>query len=276
MKIAVLSGKGGTGKTTVSASLALISKESQYIDCDVEEPNGYIFLKPEITKTIPVEVDTPVVDDELCNGCGMCAKACQFNAIAVVKGKVIIFPEICHHCGACIIACKPKALTEVKRKIGVIEANEDFSFVQGRLDIGEPVAVPVINKLKQYMRQDVPVIIDCSPGASCTVVNSISDCDYCVLVTEPTPFGLHDLKIAVSLVRKLGLPLGIVINKASGGNHLIREFCEQEKIEVLMEIPYSKEIAVAYSNGVLPVKINKEWEEKFSGLFKKIKERVAK
>ncbi len=276
MKIAVLSGKGGTGKTTVSASLAFVNKESQYIDCDVEEPNGYIFLKPEITKIIPVEVDTPIVDESLCNGCGACAKACQFNAIAVVKGKVIIFPEICHHCGACVIACKPKALTEIKRKIGVIEANEDFSFVQGKLDIGEPVAVPVIRKLKQYMKKDASVIIDCSPGASCTVVNSIADCDYCMLVTEPTPFGLHDLRIAVSLVRKLGLPLGIVINKASGENRFVRGFCEQEKIEVLMEIPYSKEIAVAYSNGVLPVKINKEWEEKFSGLFKKIKERVTK
>jgi len=276
LKIAVLSGKGGTGKTTVSASLALISKESQYFDFDVEEPNGYIFLKPEITEIIPVEVDVPVVDDNICTGCGECAKVCRFNAIAVVREKVLFFPEICHHCGACVIACEPGALTEKKRKIGVIEANKDFSFVQGRLDIGEPVAVPVITNLKKYIKRDVPVIIDCSPGASCTVVNSIADCDYCVLVTEPTPFGLHDLKIAVYLVRKLGLPLGIVINKASGENGIIKSFCEMEKIEILMEIPYSREIALAYSNGVLPVKINQEWEDKFSMLFKRVKECAAK
>jgi len=276
LKIAVLSGKGGTGKTTVSASLALVSKESQYFDFDVEEPNGYIFLKPEITEIIPVEVDVPVVDDNICTGCGECAKVCRFNAIAVVREKVLFFPEICHHCGACVIACEPGALTETKRKIGVIEANKDFSFVQGRLDIGEPVAVPVITNLKKYIKRDVPVIIDCSPGASCTVVNSIADCDYCVLVTEPTPFGLHDLKIAVYLVRKLGLPLGIVINKASGENGIIKSFCETEKIEILMEIPYSREIALAYSNGVLPVKINHEWEDKFSMLFKRVKECAAK
>lgn len=276
MIIAVLSGKGGTGKTTVSASLSAVIHPSQYVDCDVEEPNGYIFLKPEFSQSIPVKVEIPCVDDAICTGCGACAKACQFNALAVIKGKVLVFPEICHHCGACFIACKPGALFAEERTVGVIEMNRDNTFVQGKLNIGEPVAVPVIRKLKEYLRKDIPVILDCSPGASCTVVASLEDSDYCLLVTEPTPFGLHDLKIAVSLVRKLSKPFGIVINKALDNNSLIKDFCEDEGIEILMEIPYSKEIAISYSGGVLPVKENSEWAEKFTRLFYRIKECAAK
>ena len=276
MIIAVLSGKGGTGKTTVSASLSAVIHPSQYVDCDVEEPNGYIFLKPEFSQSIPVKVEIPCVDDAICTGCGACAKACQFNALAVIKGKVLVFPEICHHCGACFIACKLGALFAEERTVGVIEMNRDNTFVQGKLNIGEPVAVPVIRKLKEYLRKDIPVILDCSPGASCTVVASLEDSDYCLLVTEPTPFGLHDLKIAVSLVRKLSKPFGIVINKALDNNSLIKDFCEDEGIEILMEIPYSKEIAISYSGGVLPVKENSEWAEKFTRLFYRIKECAAK
>jgi len=276
MIIAVLSGKGGTGKTTVSASLSAVIHPSQYVDCDVEEPNGYIFLKPEFSQSIPVKVEIPCVDDAICTGCGACAKACQFNALAVIKGKVLVFPEICHHCGACFIACKPGALSAEERTVGVIEMNAENTFAQGKLNIGEPVAVPVIRKLKEYLRKDIPVILDCSPGASCTVVASLEDSDYCLLVTEPTPFGLHDLKIAVSLVRKLSKPFGIVINKALDNNSLIKDFCEDEGIEILMEIPYSKEIAIGYSGGVLPVKENPEWAEKFTKLFCRIKECAAK
>jgi len=276
MTIAVLSGKGGTGKTTVSTSLSAVINPSQYVDCDVEEPNGYIFLKPEFTESIPVMVEIPCVDETKCNGCGACAKACQFNALAVIKNKVLVFPEICHHCGACFIACKQGALAAQEREIGVIELNSDNTFAQGKLKIGEPVAVPVIRKLKEYLRKDIPVILDCSPGASCTVVQSLEDCDYCLLVTEPTPFGLHDLKIAVSLVKKLSKPFGIVINKALDDNSLIKDFCEENSIEILMEIPYSREIAKDYSGGVLPVKENPEWAEKFTQLFSRIKECVAK
>ncbi len=276
MIIAVLSGKGGTGKTTVSASLSAVINPSQYVDCDVEEPNGYIFLKPEFKQSIPVKVEIPCVDEVICTGCGACAKACQFNALAVIKGKVLVFPEICHHCGACFIACKPGALSAADRTIGVIEMNAENTFVQGKLNIGEPIAVPVIRKLKEYLRKDIPVILDCSPGASCTVVQSLEGCDYCLLVTEPTPFGLHDLKIAISLVKKLSKPFGIVINKALDNNSLIKDFCEDEGIEILMKIPYSKEIAINYSGGVLPVKENSEWAEKFTQLFYRIKECVAK
>ena len=273
MKIAVLSGKGGTGKTTVSASLSATIKPSQYVDCDVEEPNGYIFLKPEIKRSIPVNVEIPSVDEAICTGCGVCAKACQFHALAVIKNKVILFPEICHHCGACYIACKPGAMTASERTIGVIEMNGDQTFAQGKLNIGEPVAVPVIKKLKEYLRTDIPVILDCSPGASCTVVQSLEGCDFCLLVTEPTPFGLHDLKIAVSLVKKLGFPFGIVINKALENNSIVEDYCKEEGIEILLKIPYSKEIAESYSGGTLPVQ-SKEWAERFTELYDRIKERV--
>ncbi|MHB1483792.1 MAG: nucleotide-binding protein [Saccharofermentanales bacterium] len=276
MTIAVLSGKGGTGKTTVSASFAIAVKPSQYVDCDVEEPNGYIFLKPEITQSVPVEVKIPFAVEALCKGCGDCARACQFNALAVTSGKLLVFPEICHHCGACLIVCKPKALFERMRTIGVIEMNEDRTFIQGKLGIGEPVAVPIIKEIKKYIRKDVPVILDCSPGASCTVVQSLKDSDYCLLVTEPTPFGLHDLKIAVLLVLEMNLPFGIVINKASGDSKIIKEYCNKEGLEILMEIPYSKEIAKAYSKGILPVEENTEWKKRFELVYDRIRENLTK
>jgi MinD superfamily P-loop ATPase len=279
MKIAVLSGKGGTGKTTVSASLVVSLPSCQYIDCDVEEPNGAIFLKPELKESTQVKVPVPEANMSKCNACGCCAKACQFNAIAVVKGKVLVFPEICHHCGACVIACPNDAIREVERSIGVVEASQDDTFLQGRLNLGEPISIPIIRELKRRIKKDVPVILDCPPGASCTVVQSIEECDYCLLVTEPTPFGLHDLKIAVQLVKNMELPFGVVLNKASENSQIIHEFCEKEGVELLLEIPFSKEIAQGYSRGILPVQDNSrdniEWKEKFEKLYKKI-ERVAK
>lgn len=270
MKIAVLSGKGGTGKTTVSASLAMSVPFCQYIDCDVEEPNGAIFLAPRLRKNSKVKVLVPQADMTRCDGCGRCAKACQFNAIAVVKGKVLVFPEICHHCGACVIACPKNAIIEVERTIGVVEANGDDTFVQGKLDVGEPISIPIISELKKRMKKNTPVVLDCSPGASCTVVQSIEGCDYCILVTEPTPFGLHDLGIAVKLVRKMGIPFGIVLNKASDSSRLIHDFCRNEDIELLMEIPFSKEIAEAYSKGILPVQNDDSWKERFIKLYERI------
>ncbi|MBA1336961.1 MAG: MinD superfamily P-loop ATPase containing an inserted ferredoxin domain [Firmicutes bacterium] len=276
MKIAVLSGKGGTGKTTVSASLAASLPSCQYIDCDVEEPNGAIFLTPELKESSPVKVPVPEADMAKCNACGYCGKACQFNAIAVVKGKVLVFPEICHHCGACVIACPNDAIREVERTIGVVEANGDGTFLQGKLNVGEPISIPIIRELKKRIKNDVTVILDCSPGASCTVVQSIEGCDYCVLVTEPTPFGLHDLKIAAQLVKKMGLPFGVVLNKASDSSRLIHEFCENEGIELLMEIPFSQDIAEGYSKGILPVQNNGLWKEKFEKLYEKIERGAEK
>ncbi len=270
MRIAVLSGKGGTGKTTVSASLAASIGNCQYVDCDVEEPNGALFLNPIIKDRKPVSVPVPIVDDAKCDGCGACAKACRFNAIAVVKGKVLIFPEVCHHCGACVIACPRDAITEIEREIGTVEADSDGLFMQGRLNIGESTAVPIISHLKKILRNDTPAILDCSPGASCTVVQTIDGCDYCILVTEPTPFGLHDLKIAVALVRKMNIPFGVVINKAMSGDQNVQGYCRQEGIDVLMEIPYMREIAEHYSNGVLPVQADEAMKERFAGMYRRI------
>jgi MinD superfamily P-loop ATPase len=269
MKIAVLSGKGGTGKTTVSASLVAVLPACRYIDCDVEEPNGVIFLKPHLSKAIPVKVPVPEVDEDKCNFCGRCAEVCQFNAIAVVINKVLIFPEICHHCGACVIACPQKAIAEVGRTIGVIETNRDETFMQGKLNIGEPVSIPVISDLLKRAKNDLPVIIDCPPGMGCAVVEAASDCDYGILVTEPTPFGLHDLQLAVRMLYKLELPFGVVLNKATG-NRIIHEFCRQVGIEIWMEIPYAEEIARDYAKGVLPVSSNRRLREKFLALYQGI------
>ncbi|MDD4569172.1 MAG: ATP-binding protein [Tepidanaerobacteraceae bacterium] len=276
MKIGILSGKGGTGKTTVSASLAALVPSCQYIDCDVEEPNGAIFLKPELKERSPVKVLVPEIDMTKCNLCGHCAKACQFNAIAVVKDNVLVFPEICHHCGACKIACPNNAIKEVERTIGVVEANEDGTFVQGKLDVGEPISIPILTELKKRIKKNTFVILDSPPGASCTVVNSIEGCDYCVLITEPTPFGLHDIKIAVQLVRKMEIPFGVVLNKASNDNRLIHDFCQNEGIEILMEIPFSRKIAEGYSKGILPVENNEMWKEKFTKLYEKIERGARK
>jgi MinD superfamily P-loop ATPase len=275
MKIAVLSGKGGTGKTTISASLAVSLGSCQYVDCDVEEPNGALFLDPKIEHSAPVSVEVPAVDEARCDGCGACAKACRFNAIAVVKGKVLIFPEVCHHCGACVIACPKGAVAEVKREIGVVEADGEGSFLQGRLNIGESITIPVIQQLKRSVRDDITAVLDCAPGASCTVVQTIDGCDYCVLVTEPTPFGLHDLKIAVSLVRKTGLPFGVVVNKAMREDQSVQDYCREEGIDVLMELPYMRETAESYSNGVLPVQKDEGMKNMFADMYSKIEEGAA-
>lgn len=276
MKVGVLSGKGGTGKTTVAASLSLVRDELRYIDCDVEEPNGYIFLKPSITKRIDVLVPVPVIDEDICDGCGLCAKTCQFNALAVVKKKVIVFNELCHHCGACKIVCPLDAIEEVPRLTGVINMNEDKTFVEGRLNTGEPVTVPVITKIMELTDDDEDMVIDCPPGASCTVVASVEDCDYLIIVTEPTPFGLHDLKIAAALAKKMNKPFGVVINKADANNREIYDYCNLENIKVLMEIPYSKEIAEAYSKGKLPILLNDRLRALFEGMYTSLFEEVPK
>ena len=275
MRIAVLSGKGGTGKTTVAASMAASLPGCQYIDCDVEEPNGALFLKPEIRHAAAVTVPVPVVDEKMCTGCGACAEACRFNAIAVISKKVLVFPEVCHHCGACGITCPTGAITEEQREIGVIEADGEGSFLQGRLNIGEPVSVPVIRELKKRMRTDVPVILDCPPGASCAVVRTIEGCDTCILVTEPTPFGLYDLNIAVQVVRKMDIVFGVVLNKAMDGDTCIQEYCGERGIPVLLEIPFSREIATAYSGGVLPAQMGGAWKGRFLQLYASIERGVG-
>jgi len=274
MIIAVLSGKGGTGKTTVAASLAQVIPGSQYIDCDVEEPNGFLFLHPRIAESQEVAVLVPEVDQNSCALCGACAKICQFNAIAVTKKRVLVFPELCHHCGACALACQPYAITEIERPIGVIENDAAGRFIQGRLKIGEPVGIPIISALKKRINPNRTAVLDCSPGASCAVVRSIEGSDYALLVTEPTPFGLHDLKIAAELVKKMGIRAGVVLNKAGSYDQLIDDYCNQDGLPVLMKIPYSREIAENYSQGILPAGINPEWKDRFTALHWRIGQEV--
>ncbi|EPY2307025.1 P-loop NTPase [Clostridium sporogenes] len=249
MNIAVLSGKGGTGKTTVSTNLALALK-SNYIDCDVEEPNGFLFLKPKVEIEKKVMVEYPIIDDNKCVNCGACANACQFNALAKIKDDIMLFQKLCHDCGACKIACKYNAITYDKRDIGKIESgsSHDINCSRGILNISEPMAVPVIKELLKNLSCQSN-LIDCPPGTSCNVVNALKYADGAILVTEPSEFGFHDLKMAVELVEMYKIPFGIVINKDDGEDNIIKKYCKEEEINLIGTIPYAKKTAILYSKG---------------------------
>ena len=272
MIISVASGKGGTGKTIISTSLALSLGEVQFLDCDVEEPNGHIFLKPQINERISVGIPVPEVDETKCNFCGKCAQICEFNAIVVIKKKVLFFPELCHGCGGCSYICPENAIKEVEREIGVIEkgrsGNIDFS--HGILNVGEPMAPPLIKQVKGLITNNKDVIIDASPGTSCPVVETVKGSDFCLLVTEPTPFGLNDLILAVEMLKKLDIPSGVVINCADIGDDEVNKYCRNENIPILMTIPWDRKIAEAYSRGTPLIEALPEFRNKFSKLHKEI------
>lgn len=250
MKIAILSGKGGTGKTTVSTNLAKYLSYS-YVDTDVEEPNGHIFLKPSIEVKDEVLVEVPLINPERCQFCGACARACQFNAIAVTLNQVMVFNELCHGCKACSIVCPHDAITFKNRPIGTYSKGsfEGKNYYGGLLNIKEPMAGPIISHLKKITKDESNLIIDCSPGASCNVVKALDDVDYAILVTEPTKFGLHDLKVARDMVKEMGVPHGVLINRGSEDDYLIEDYLKDENIQHLATIPFSREIAVRYSKG---------------------------
>jgi len=273
MIITVASGKGGTGKTTVAVNLALSLENVQLLDCDVEEPNSHILLHSEITEIEPVYTKVPVVSEELCNYCGKCSKFCAYNALFVASKTVMVFPELCHSCGGCTLVCPKKAITETERQIGVIKKGEadDVEIVYGELNVGEAMAVPLIKAVKNQIKSNKNVLIDAPPGTACSLVASVHKTDYCILVTEPTPFGLHDLKITVQVLKDLGVPMGVVINRAGLGDRKVYEYCKKENIPLLMEIPFSKKIAELYSRGVPFVMEMPEWKEKFLEVQDRIK-----
>jgi MinD superfamily P-loop ATPase len=271
--ITVASGKGGTGKTTVAVNMALSLENVQLLDCDVEEPNSHILLQPTITETEPVYTKVPVISEELCVYCGKCSKFCAYNALFVAPKTVMVFSELCHSCGGCMLVCPKDAITETERQIGVIKKGEakGVEIVYGELNVGEAMAVPLIRAVKNQMKNDKTVIIDAPPGTACSLVASVHKTDYCILVTEPTPFGLHDLKITVQVLKDLGVPMGVVINRAGIGDRKVYEYCEKEKIPLLLEIPFSKKIAELYSRGVPFVAEMPEWKEKFLEILDTIK-----
>jgi MinD superfamily P-loop ATPase len=273
MIISIASGKGGTGKTTIATNLALSIKDDvQLLDCDVEEPNAHIFIQPKFIDKNPVLVPVPHVDYEKCNFCGKCADICAFNAIAVTSGKVLIFPELCHSCGACQYFCPTQAIHELNREVGSIEfgAKNNLEFIKGKLNIGEVVSIPVIQEVKKHIDQTKTVIIDAPPGTSCPVIASIKGSDFCILVTEPTPFGLNDLILAVGVLRKMNIPFAVVINRCDLGNKKVEEYCKIENIPILLTIPFKKEIATAYAKGILLIEIEPKYKEQFCALLEKI------
>jgi len=277
--ISVASGKGGTGKTLVATSLALsLQNENpvQLLDCDVEEPNAHILLKPRLSHKQTVSIPIPKVDEARCNYCGQCAQVCAYNAIAVIEKKVLIFPELCHGCGACSYLCPEDALSEEGREIGILEFGQTrgIEFVQGKLTIGEVAAPRIIREVKKHINRERLVIIDVSPGTSCPVVEAVKGSDFCLLVTEPTPFGLNDLALAVDMLNKIDIPCGVVINRDGVGDGKVEEYCHREGIAILLRIPLDIRIAQLYSRGVTLVEGMPQWQGAFTGLFDKIKQVV--
>lgn len=275
MIISVASGKGGTGKTTVATNLAIsVDGAVQLLDCDVEEPNAHLFIHPEIEKTETQLTPVPEVDMKKCTLCGKCNDICQFKAIIVIGDTVLPFHELCHSCGGCMEVCPEKAITETSRELGIIEhgRKNSLEFVHGTLRIGEAMSPPLIRKVREFTRPGMLTIIDAPPGTSCPVIASMKGADFILLVTEPTPFGLHDLKLALGAVKILGIPCGLVINRADIGNDRVRNYAQSEGVPILMEIPFDRKIAELYSRGEMLVEAMPEWKDRFKELFHRIEE----
>lgn len=273
MIISVASGKGGTGKTTVSTNLAAsLNEKSTFLDCDVEEPNAHLFLKPEINDKKIVYSFVPQVIEELCNSCRKCAHICRFQAITVVGSSVLVFPEMCHGCGGCMVVCPEHAIREGQREVGRIESgiSGNINFNHGILRIGEAMSPPLIKNLRNNNSNGKIVIIDAPPGTSCPVIAAVKDTDFILLVTEPTPFGLHDLVLAHKTVQKLDIPCGLVINRADMGDNKVRSYALENNLPILLEIPFDKRIAELYSRGLMLVEEMVEWKKIFNKLYRDI------
>jgi len=277
MIVSIASGKGGTGKTLVATSLARSLMDDHRVtllDCDVEEPNAHLFIKPQITSTEEVAIPVPGVRQDRCNHCGKCSEVCAFNAIAVLADTVITFPELCHGCGACSHLCPRQAISEIPYRIGSLEKGGagNLEFAMGKLDIGRAMATPVVRKVKQQSDGSGITLIDASPGTSCPVIEAVNGSDFCLLVTEPTPFGLNDLALAVEAVRRLGIPCGVVINRAGKSDAALEQYCLRENIPVLLKIPLDLKIACLYSEGITLADGLPEWKIRFKQLAERIME----
>ncbi|MCX6697370.1 MAG: ATP-binding protein [Methanoregula sp.] len=274
MRLAVASGKGGTGKSMVAANLAFTLSWTEpvtLVDCDVEEPNLHLFF-PAPAITTDVTLPVPVVDETLCDNCGRCGEFCQYGAMTVLRDRVLFFPELCHSCGGCTVVCPRGAIHEEPKRIGTIAISaprHNLKLISGMLDAGNPHAVPIIKAAKELAATDLLVICDTAPGTSCPVVETLDGCDACILVTESTPFGLHDLQLAVDVADRLGVPAGIVINRSDGKDQKTLEFCTDHDLEVMMTIPFEREIAAIQSRGDLLCRQKPEWQKAFFALFLK-------
>ncbi|CAN2039162.1 ATP-binding protein [Candidatus Magnetomoraceae bacterium gMMP-15] len=273
MIISIASGKGGTGKTTIATNLAAsLDQPVQLIDCDVEEPNGHIFMKPQFTSQETVNRMVPLVNMDLCDLCGECDKICQFSAIALVGKTVLTFPEMCHSCKGCMMVCPHKAISETPVELGELQkgTSGNVEFIHGRLKVGEAMAPPLINRVKKEINSNGITILDAPPGTSCPVVTTIKDSDFVILVTEPTPFGLNDLRLAVEVTRVVNTNFGIIINRCNVGDNKTKEYVEKENIPILMEIPDLRNVAEAYSRGDMLINIMPEMKDEFKSLYARI------
>lgn len=273
MKIAVLSGKGGTGKTLVSVNLAAVADESVYIDCDIEEPNGYLFFKPTDIESKNVYVKLPVVDEKRCTGCRTCVDFCKYNALAYTQGRLMIFDEVCHHCGGCVMFCPEKALKEENKIIGEIQEGQsgNVRVITGIIDIGVASGIPIIRELAKTIKQaNGLVMIDCPPGSACTVMESIKDADYCIIVAEPTLFGVHNLNMVYELVKLFEKPHGVILNKCQDGHNPAESFCLEKGIHILGRIPFDSELGTLNSKALISARESSEYKELFTSLFQSV------
>ena len=283
MRIAIASGKGGTGKTTIATSLALSllgRGEIWYLDCDVEAPNGHLFLKPELNQQAEAVIRVPQIDASRCSLCGKCVDVCQFHALAKVGKTIMVFPQLCHGCGSCTWNCPEEAILEIPNPIGVLESGmtvEGIRFSRGLLNISEPMPTPVIRQLKNLhaFSKDAIVILDAPPGASCSVVETLRRSDYILLVTEPTPFGLHDLKQMFGIVKEMGIPAAVIINRDNGVYQPLTDFCVDADFPILMRIPYERHIAEGLASGRTLIEIFPEYKKTFAQIFEKIGSSLA-
>ncbi|MBN2189436.1 MAG: ATP-binding protein [Chitinispirillaceae bacterium] len=280
MNVAVASGKGGTGKTTIATNLSLLLAEQgenvRYLDCDVEEPNGHLFLRPEISGKQPASIPVPVIDESKCDACGECVRFCQYKALIKLGKSAVVFPELCHGCGGCALVCPKHAISEQAKEIGFVEtgASGKVAFVHGRLNIGEAMSPPLIRAVLKHAAPNELNIIDAPPGTSCPVIASVRNADFVVLVTEPTPFGLNDLGLALDMIRELAVPHGVVINRAEAGNADAQNFCGKRQVEIIGQIPDDRRIAEAYSRGEMILTAVPDIRTCFLALWQSIRKRA--